>query len=59
MDSHEQLRSAQRALLTRAADCEASRLQAIRDRDWPRQATLERELAALWRAYADLDERAA
>lgn len=48
-----------RAILTRAADAEASRQRAERDRDWPRVAQLEAELRRLWRAHADLERQCA
>jgi hypothetical protein len=48
-------RNQRRALLTRAADCEASRQRAVQDRDWPRVAQLEGELLALWRQHAHLE----
>jgi hypothetical protein len=47
-----------RALLTRAADCEARRLSALQAQDWPRVAALEVELARLWRRHSDLEAQA-
>jgi hypothetical protein len=47
-----------RTLLTRAADAEASRQQAMRDGDHERVAALEAELRQLWREYTDLEQTA-
>ena len=48
-----------RAILTRAADAEASRQQAERDGDRVRLAALEAELRQLWREHADLERQIA
>ena len=53
------MRSRLRAILTRAADCEASRLRAVRDGDHTRAAALEAELRRLWREHADLERQVA
>lgn len=54
----EATRNALRAILTRAADAEASRQRAVRDGDRPRVETLEAELRQLWRQHAELEARA-
>jgi hypothetical protein len=51
----EAIRNATRAVLTRAADAEASRQRAVQDKDWPRVAELEAELRRLWREHAALE----
>jgi hypothetical protein len=51
-------RNALRALLTRAADAEASRQRAVKDGDQVRVAALEAELRELWRQHADLERQA-
>ena len=55
---NDDVRSRLRALLTRAADVEASRQQAERDSDQVRAAALEAELRQLWREHADLEAAA-
>lgn len=47
-----------RAILTRAADAEASRQRAVRDGDEARVQALEHELRELWRAHSDLERQA-
>lgn len=44
-----------RAILTRAADAEASRQRAVRDRDHLRVAALEAELRELYRQHAEIE----
>jgi hypothetical protein len=53
------VRSELRALLTRAADCEASKQRAKRDGDLVRVEALEAELRKLWSRHADLEQRCA
>jgi ribose 1,5-bisphosphokinase PhnN len=53
------IRSQLRAILTRAADAEASRQQAVADRDWTRAQALENELRELWQAHGDLERQVA
>lgn len=48
-----------RALLTRAADCEAARQQAVRDHDHARVEAYENELRDLYRRHAELERSAA
>ena len=48
----------QRAILTRAAEQEAARQSAVARRDAHGVAAAERELRALWRRFAMLDEQA-
>lgn len=55
--THEELRNVLRALLTRAADAEASRQRAVADGDQVRVAALEAELRKLWCEYTDLEAR--
>jgi hypothetical protein len=50
-------RSELRAILTRAATCEAQRQAAREQRDWPSVAALEDELRRLWRRHAELEAR--
>ena len=52
-------RNALRAILTKAADCEAARQRAVQDRDEVRVAAYEAELRELWRQHADLEARVA
>lgn len=49
--------SLERALLTKAADAEASRQRAVREGDQQRVAALEEELRKLWREYGDLQRK--
>ena len=54
----EERRNQLRALLTRAADAEASRQRAFQDKDWPRVASLEHELRELRRQHAEIERQA-
>jgi len=57
--SDEAIRNQLRSLLTRAADCEASRQRAVQNKDWPRAAQLENELRRLWQQHGELERRSA
>ena len=48
-----------RAILTKAADAEASRQRAVQDGDDARVAALEAELRALWREHSDIEAQVA
>lgn len=55
--SDEAKRSALRALLTRAADCEAARQRAVKDGDQVKVAAFEAELRELWRQHGERGAR--
>lgn len=51
----DETRTQLRAILTRAADAEASRQRAVQDKDWQTVAALEAELAKLYREHAEVE----
>jgi len=55
----EAIKNQLRSILTKAADCEASRQRAVQMQDWPRVAQLENELRRLWQQHGELERRSA
>ena len=55
----EDIRSRLRAILTKAADCEASRQRALQNGDHARVAALEAELRRLGAEHSDLERQVA
>jgi len=54
----EAIRNQLRSILTKAADCEASRQRALHDGDHVRVEALERELRRLWQEHGAIERRA-